>query len=467
MPGRDKERRRSMLQVRILRHLQKGPVKTITELAEALESQRPSVSRSLRLLKAEGLVKRSHRGWCLTEAGSRESQEAEMKLAAAAEKASKALMSALAASTKPLTAVQHSLLASATMPLAGIQRGLLADAIKPLTAVQRSLLASGITPLAGIQRGLLADAIKPLTAVQRSLLASGITPLAGVQRGLLADTIKPLAEAQRLNLRLMTEVTESLHTYPALAAARHNNLLLSGAMENAFALQQSALANLAKNTSTFDRLAWAWPRLSEVTRSFGRLFKEQSSTWLTQPSLPLERAQSQAMVLPTATVADYTASLRWLDDGETDTPPHPRHTPTDDLGDESLDLLLAKIDPEFVDMRQASWQVLGAGGKDRLRHAAVSQREMLSQLLRRLAPDTKLPVEARGKSSIKARAKVILGGSGSGADFVDAGSKAFLEHYNQLNKYTHQNETHEVSLRYLLRSIEGLIGFILVQVAVT
>ena len=30
VPERDRERRRSMLQVLILRHLQKGPVKTIT-----------------------------------------------------------------------------------------------------------------------------------------------------------------------------------------------------------------------------------------------------------------------------------------------------------------------------------------------------------------------------------------------------------------------------------------------------
>ena len=89
---------------------------------------------------------------------------------------------------------------------------------------------------------------------------------------------------------------------------------------------------------------------------------------------------------------------------------------------------------------------------------------MLSQLLRRLAPDTKLPVEARGKPSIKARAKVILGGSGNGAKILwMLGLRRSIEHYKQLNKYTHQNETHEVSLRYLLRSIEGLIGFILVQ----
>ena len=426
MPERTKESRRSVLQVFILRHLQKGPMKTITALAEAVNSQRPSVSRSMRLLREDGLVEQSDQGWCLTDAGLREAQEAETKLAASVDKAAKAL----AAYTRGFK-----------MPNLKV-----ADVIKPLGDVQYRIHVDTIESVTKFQ-SRIADIIEPVTQFQRHI----------------NEALKPLAEAQHLNLRLLTEVTATSHPYFVASVARHNNLLLTGAMDNVLALNQSNLANLKKELPTVDRLAWAWPRLSGVTSSFGRLFAEQSSTWLTQPSLPLERAQSESMVLPTATMARYTESLRWLDEADTGTPPHYPPTPTDGLCDEGLDPLLAKINPVFVEMRQGSWQALQAGGMDRLRHAAVSQRELLSQLLRWLAPDTALPEDARGKPSIKARAKVILGGSRSGADFVDAGSKAFLEHYKQLNKYTHQNETHEVSLRYLLRSIEGLIGFILVQ----
>ena len=88
---------------------------------------------------------------------------------------------------------------------------------------------------------------------------------------------------------------------------------------------------------------------------------------------------------------------------------------------------------------------------------------MVSQLLCRRVPDTALPEEARGSLSIKARVKIILGGSRSGADFVDAVAKALFEFYNQLNKYTHQNEKHEASLRAILQTGEGLIRLILVQ----
>ena len=232
-------------------------------------------------------------------------------------------------------------------------------------------------------------------------------------------------------------------------------------MDNVLALNQSNLANLNKNMSTIGSIARALPRLSEVTSSFGRLFAEQSSPWLNQPPLHLERARIESMVLPTVTVERYTESLRWLDETETDTLLHYLPTPADGLDDEGLDPLLDEIDPVFVKMRQGSWQALQAGGVDRLRHAAVSQRELLSQLLRRLAPDTALPEDARGKPSIKARARVILGGTRSGAEYVDAVAKALFESYNQLNRFTHQNETHEASLRAILRTGEGLILFIL------
>ena len=490
MPGRDKEGRRSMLQILILIHLQKGPVKTITDLAHAVKFQRPSVSRSMRLLRADGLIEQSDQGWCLTDAGLREAQEAETKLAAMTEKAAKSLTSSIqglqsVADLQDARRQQQAALAhldqANRQDVHRQQQAALEDAHRRQQAARAHLDQANRQDARRQQQAALEDAHRRQQAARAHLDQANRqdtrrqqqAALEDAHRRLLAareasylkvaEAIKPLAEAQRLNLRLLDKVTEPLHTYSDLAAARDNSLLLSGAMENTFALEQSALANLAKNTSTIDRLAWAWPRLSEVTRSFGRLFEEQSSTWLTQPSLPLERAQSESMVLPTATVTRYTESLRWLDEAESDTPTRPLHTPTDDLGDEGLDSLLARINPEFVKMRQGSWQTLRAGGLDRLRQAAVSQREMLSQLLCRLVPDTALPEGARSSPSIKTRAKIILGGSRSGADFVDAVAKALFEFYNQLNKYTHQNEKHEASLRAILQTGEGLIRLILVQ----
>ena len=451
MPERTRESRRSVLQVFILQHLQKGPAKTITALAEAVNSQRPSVSRSMRLLREDGLVEPSDQGWCLTDAGLREAQEAETKLAASADKAAKAL----AAYTRGIK-VPNLKVVDTIKPLSGLGR----VRFTPLADFEdshRKLLASLES-----QRPSILDVIKRVKDVQYRIHVDTVAPVTQFQRH-INEVLKPLAEAQSLNLRLLTEVTATPHPYFAASVARRNNLLLTGAMDNVLALNQSNLANLNKNMSTIGSIARALPRLSEVTSSFGRLFAEQSSPWLNQSPLHLERAQSESMVLPTATMARYTESLRWLDEADTDTPPDYLPTPADGLDDEDLDPLLAEVDPVFVEMRQGSWQVLRAGGLDRLRQAAVSQREMLSQLLRRLAPDTALPEDARGKPSIKARARIILDGSRSGADFVDAVAKALFEFYNQLSKYTHQNEKHEASLRAILQTGEGLIRLIVVQ----
>ena len=168
MPERTRESRRSVLQVFILRHLQKGPAKTITALAEAVNSQRPSVSRSMRLLREDGLVEPSDQGWCLTDAGLREAQEAETKLAASADKAAKAL----AAYTRGIK----------------VPKLKVVDTVESVTKAQRRI----------------ANIVAPVTQFQRHI----------------NEVLKPLAEAQSLNLRLLTEVTATPHPYFAASVAR-------------------------------------------------------------------------------------------------------------------------------------------------------------------------------------------------------------------------------------------------------
>jgi DNA-binding transcriptional ArsR family regulator len=53
----------------ILLALAGGPAPTISALAVSLDAQRPSVSRSLKVLRVEGLVEPDGRSWALTEAG--------------------------------------------------------------------------------------------------------------------------------------------------------------------------------------------------------------------------------------------------------------------------------------------------------------------------------------------------------------------------------------------------------------
>jgi DNA-binding transcriptional ArsR family regulator len=53
----------------ILCHLRQKPAKTVTELAERIDALQPSVSRTLHLLKRQGLVAHSDGEWHLTQEG--------------------------------------------------------------------------------------------------------------------------------------------------------------------------------------------------------------------------------------------------------------------------------------------------------------------------------------------------------------------------------------------------------------
>ena len=73
--------RRSLLQVKILIQLTKNPARTLSELSDRVNAKRPSVSRSIHTLKAQGLVKRIKKGWILTEEGKIQTAQAQEKLA--------------------------------------------------------------------------------------------------------------------------------------------------------------------------------------------------------------------------------------------------------------------------------------------------------------------------------------------------------------------------------------------------
>lgn len=72
--------RRSFLQVQILHRLEQGPARTVTELAEAVGAQRPSVSRSLKTLRGDKLVTRRRNGWTATSTGKEEAKRCNQEL---------------------------------------------------------------------------------------------------------------------------------------------------------------------------------------------------------------------------------------------------------------------------------------------------------------------------------------------------------------------------------------------------
>jgi hypothetical protein len=131
-------------------------------------------------------------------------------------------------------------------------------------------------------------------------------------------------------------------------------------------------------------------------------------------------------------------------------------------GDASLDILLIRLNPDFVEMRKGSWVALRGRGPDYLRHAGASQRELLVQVLTHLVSTGTLPASDKQGPQIKARLKA-LGLSNTDAEFASSLANAALGLYQQLNKYTHGNQKDEASCECILRMVEALLKFILLR----
>ena len=89
--GMASKSRRSLLQAQILLRLEQGPVRTVSELAEAVDAQRPSVSRSLKTLRIDKLVERRQNGWNLTSTGGDEAKRCNQELSRAARRIKRAI----------------------------------------------------------------------------------------------------------------------------------------------------------------------------------------------------------------------------------------------------------------------------------------------------------------------------------------------------------------------------------------
>ena len=431
--------RRSALQERILLRLAGAPARTITALADDLNASRPSVSRSLRSLRQQELVHRGKVGWELTHAGKAEAQ----RISAELMKAGKRLRSV---TTQSLAPFRRDLLDDRSVSIAGLAAKQIADMVRPFDWVAQSGLHQ-------VVESITRD-FAPFKQYEDLIGRLSHRELIGA--------VQPLLEAEERNASLLWEAMTSLHLAPYEQFAKHNNLLLSSAVDNVLAIRQVDLAQLAERlTGTVD-LSWAPAQLTAVSESFASLYREQIERLARTIQPPSFDVAVARLSVPAATVSYYTNSVRSLVEAETGEDLSPLASiGAVEAGDEFLDELLMELDPDFVEMRRGSWHALNAGGPDRLRHAGASQRELLRQVLRYFVPDFELPKESRGGPQIKPRLKTVLHRSKSDAEFVDAVTKALVIYYEQLNKFTHENEKHEESLRALLRTGEGLLRFIL------
>lgn len=417
--------RRSLLQLEILIQLDEKPTKTITELAQRTNSQRPSVSRSLQMLKEQGLVIRNHSGWCLTDTGRSEAQEAKAVVAEMAEN----VRGMMVRTNEVVSRLSKSFLAS--MPVF--------DTAPLLHSYARNIVA-----LTASLRSPAVEAVSQMVASVDFAKQFGAA-------------ITPLLEAQERNRTLMNEILRSnVSTYLDEFTSK-NNLLLAHITDNMFEMRRLSTSVSMPDVSQL--LAQA----TRVNLALDGIWQQRTQEILSPISLSAE-VLNYRVTVPTLAAAHYSdAVTAYISDEAGDDRQLPvGYSIEGEYGDPILDQLLAKLNPEFVSMRRGSWSALASGGYDRLRHASTSQRELVCQVLQMLVPDVQLPEDlAAGKPHVKARVKEALGGSKTNTAFVIAMAEAVLALYEQHNKYTHHNEKHEGMLRAVLRSGEGLLLFIL------
>jgi hypothetical protein len=272
--------------------------------------------------------------------------------------------------------------------------------------------------------------------------------------GLLSSVTVNLLQAQQHSI---ARIMESL-ALPQLGGINEiiskNNVLAAAALENV----QSIFRVSVERQMNLDRLLYKGVSadLSAVAWSYRSVLDDRH---LVERSANGERRDPflSHAVVPTYAVANYTAALRSEVRGA-DSGLEPVSMI---VADDELDSLLESIDPDFPPMRRGAWAALNSGSPDKLRQAAVSQRELVRQVFQSMFPDVQI-IEGEPDSKLRGRVVAALK-SDSAGDFAFSLARAVVSLYRHLNKITHTNYKHEQAVRATLIAGEGLLLFVLSQ----
>ena len=424
--------RRSLLQTRILLRLEQGPVRTISELAVAVDAQRPSVSRSLKTLRSDNLVERRRSGWKLTLTGEDEAKRCNQELSLVADS--------------------------------------LRRTYKAATAVVSGVMATNMSSFALTPPGSALDAF-PKTVPQLfsptpiDMFAQTIAPLADTQRRLskvFAQSIAPLADTQR---RLSKVFAQSIKKWRNLAIAlpdlgfvvSRNNAMIASAIEDIQAVYSAPHIRV----QGFDKVFYpgVLRDIRDISASYRMLFSESSTNAAAIRDLTAIQQIWSRMLIPSSTVASFTHSLR----SGVALRPEPNSETLPPLSDredprELLDLLLADLNPDLVDRRKGSWQALGDSNPDRLSQAAFSYRELIRMVLDELAPHVEVDPSEQGSKRKKQVRQVLDGREG---EFAGAMVEGLSKLYDFLSKSAHTTYRNEVAVQAALMAGDGLLLMLL------
>jgi hypothetical protein len=256
----EKTHRRSLLKTQILASLREQPASSIVALARTLESSRPAVSRSLHLLKRQGIVQQHGRTWTLTDLGKAEAEEAVAQL----QRSTTRVVEVAGQRFRALSRVglDDGLAASLAIPavpdLAAAAATAMADQLYAATSVDwiddarsnwRAAAADAAASIGSIQEHMaeqlsalrgLSEAAPPLRALQTSAMDLG-------------QLTQPLVDASDIGFLARSAWGAGFKLNNVLAAQMHESLLpLRGASLAAEMADHSAMAALHATTRQFE-----------------------------------------------------------------------------------------------------------------------------------------------------------------------------------------------------------------------
>lgn len=432
--GPDKTTRRSMLQLKILRRLAEEPVESISKLAESLDAHRPSVSRSLRSLEGEGLVYHDHGAWHLTEDGEFEAAAVSDKLIETLERVgatAKRVLEGFPRVEIPTAIIEAA--RSLTFPSAAFAAGQappdfgalspMAEAVRAITAQEGSSFADQVAdvvkqtdPGVGARESVARVGYDPTRAgrVDRELskkfsvmgtLGSMDPHAHGVTSGLVRDAAGGIGEARGIGAALAAAVDTQRSqldwieamprsTLSALSQVVSQNMVpTSQLVADLAAMYGAAGASEALDGHAIGSIARA---AAEVVTAHRDYMKDTLTTLADTVGSRPER-EIAGPRLEVHELAGSTYATSWFVSGARALVATDEHEPGGGpRGDvtmareraASIEDALAELGPRFLAMWHGAWSTLNADGPDATRQAAHSARELLTQGLEALAPDS-------------------------------------------------------------------------------
>jgi len=236
------------------------------------------------------------------------------------------------------------------------------------------------------------------------------------------------------------------------------------AQANLASMQGLSMGRLAGFDSSLSKAATA--QLASFTRSYNSLIHAVATTASLAPRLPL---------ITSSTPVEYYRQVELL---KSVTMPEEQASEVD-VVDAKLaaslpraDVLLMAFDPSLPPLLAGAYESLCGDNPDRVRHVAVSLRELFNHVLHRLAPDEQVQEWARdrglvdgGRPTRRARLLYICRSMECDAlsKFLEQDAQSTLALMNALNSGTHAVTSRLTcgQLRALVLRMESLLVFLL------